>query len=62
MIPGHSVFGGLGFGAVPGGREKGSGAFTIAGLGLCLYIWGWCRDPVVWGTLGDELCLQWCAG
>jgi hypothetical protein len=48
-------------------REKGSRTFAVAGLDLYLCLWGCWRGPVVWGTLGDERCLQtavdwqWCS-
>jgi hypothetical protein len=38
--------------------EKGSRTFAVVGLGLYLCLWGCRRGPVVWGTLGDERCLQ----
>jgi hypothetical protein len=38
-------------------REKGCRTFAVVGLDLCLYIWGCCRGPVKWGTLGGELCI-----
>jgi hypothetical protein len=61
LIFGNPIFGGLGFRAIPGGvwslcHEKDSKTFAVAGLGLCLCLWGCCRGPVTWGTRGDERC------
>jgi hypothetical protein len=43
-------------------HERGSRTFTATEPGLCHCLWCWRRDPIVWGTPVDELCLRWGVG